>query len=158
MCIRDRSVADDGIHNLTTQPLAKSLLLREPPKHTGGSLQLDGESVLDAAIRITRTMNSDVLAIQGPPGTGKTYTGANIILDLVASGKRVGVTAVSNKAIDALLDKVVEVAEERGQDITCFKKGTARDDYDGPVKYIGCLLYTSPSPRDRQKSRMPSSA
>ena len=25
-------------------------------------------------------------------------------------------------------------------------------------KYSGCLLYTSPSPRDRQKSRMPSSA
>ena len=27
-----------------------------------------------------------------------------------------------------------------------------------PVFVIGCLLYTSPSPRDRQKSRMPSSA
>ena len=25
-------------------------------------------------------------------------------------------------------------------------------------KYYDCLLYTSPSPRDRQKSRMPSSA
>ena len=25
-------------------------------------------------------------------------------------------------------------------------------------KKLGCLLYTSPSPRDRQKSRMPSSA
>ena len=25
-------------------------------------------------------------------------------------------------------------------------------------QYYGCLLYTSPSPRDRQKSRMPSSA
>ena len=24
--------------------------------------------------------------------------------------------------------------------------------------YVACLLYTSPSPRDRQKSRMPSSA
>ena len=24
--------------------------------------------------------------------------------------------------------------------------------------YLACLLYTSPSPRDRQKSRMPSSA
>ena len=24
--------------------------------------------------------------------------------------------------------------------------------------FMGCLLYTSPSPRDRQKSRMPSSA
>ena len=29
-------------------------------------------------------------------------------------------------------------------------------EFDGGVK--GCLLYTSPSPRDRQKSRMPSSA
>ena len=26
------------------------------------------------------------------------------------------------------------------------------------VEGVGCLLYTSPSPRDRQKSRMPSSA
>ena len=26
------------------------------------------------------------------------------------------------------------------------------------AQYLGCLLYTSPSPRDRQKSRMPSSA
>ena len=26
------------------------------------------------------------------------------------------------------------------------------------TQYYGCLLYTSPSPRDRQKSRMPSSA
>ena len=26
------------------------------------------------------------------------------------------------------------------------------------TSYIPCLLYTSPSPRDRQKSRMPSSA
>ena len=27
-----------------------------------------------------------------------------------------------------------------------------------PAKCTDCLLYTSPSPRDRQKSRMPSSA
>ena len=30
--------------------------------------------------------------------------------------------------------------------------------YHGRVKAVACLLYTSPSPRDRQKSRMPSSA
>ena len=29
--------------------------------------------------------------------------------------------------------------------------------FEGP-QLKGCLLYTSPSPRDRQKSRMPSSA
>ena len=28
----------------------------------------------------------------------------------------------------------------------------------GFIKMLNCLLYTSPSPRDRQKSRMPSSA
>ena len=28
----------------------------------------------------------------------------------------------------------------------------------GGPGFMGCLLYTSPSPRDRQKSRMPSSA
>ena len=30
--------------------------------------------------------------------------------------------------------------------------------YDLPDDYIPCLLYTSPSPRDRTRSRMPSSA
>ena len=33
-----------------------------------------------------------------------------------------------------------------------------REDDDDPVVVVDCLLYTSPSPRDRQKSRMPSSA
>ena len=33
--------------------------------------------------------------------------------------------------------------------------GTLRREMEGTK---GCLLYTSPSPRDRQKSRMPSSA
>ena len=29
---------------------------------------------------------------------------------------------------------------------------------DGVAEYLDCLLYTSPSPRDRTRSRMPSSA
>ena len=33
-----------------------------------------------------------------------------------------------------------------------------KDFNEGIVQNITCLLYTSPSPRDRQKSRMPSSA
>ena len=46
--------------------------------------------------------------------------------------------------------------------------GTVRNDYELITRYremvlqpecdSACLLYTSPSPRDRQKSRMPSSA
>ena len=32
------------------------------------------------------------------------------------------------------------------------------ENFVSEVQYTDCLLYTSPSPRDRQKSRMPSSA
>ena len=32
------------------------------------------------------------------------------------------------------------------------------DKLDRRAQYVGCLLYTSPSPRDRTRSRMPSSA
>ena len=43
--------------------------------------------------------------------------------------------------------------------ISVFSFGTADDNgITTPTMSIGCLLYTSPSPRDRQKSRMPSSA
>ena len=39
--------------------------------------------------------------------------------------------------------------------ISYLKKHPEMELYD---EYKDCLLYTSPSPRDRQKSRMPSSA
>ena len=47
---------------------------------------------------------------------------------------------------------VISLQEELLRKIVLEEKLTAEH------KYIGCLLYTSPSPRDRQKSRMPSSA
>jgi uncharacterized protein len=52
------------------------------------------------------------LAIQGPPGSGKTWCGARMILDLVASGRKVGVTANSHKVIGKLLDEVVRASAE----------------------------------------------
>ena len=40
-----------------------------------------------------------------------------------------------------------------------FDKPKIQTDHDYDLVVVGgCLLYTSPSPRDRQKSRMPSSA
>ena len=50
-------------------------------------------------------------------------------------------------------------ADEMGVDIiqNCEVKGIKRNG-DSVEGIETCLLYTSPSPRDRQKSRMPSSA
>ena len=54
-----------------------------------------------------------------------------------------------------------------GRGFTAFVPGHAdarlfayigREWLSGVIPYVDCLLYTSPSPRDRQKSRMPSSA
>ena len=39
-----------------------------------------------------------------------------------------------------------------------LEQETVAIEVPGLSLYYGCLLYTSPSPRDRQKSRMPSSA
>ena len=49
-------------------------------------------------------------------------------------------------------------AESRPNTLINSGEGVYVYDSDGNRLLDGCLLYTSPSPRDRQKSRMPSSA
>ena len=48
--------------------------------------------------------------------------------------------------------KLQEMANSQGKSLGSKIKA------QGKAEEEGCLLYTSPSPRDRQKSRMPSSA
>ena len=61
-----------------------------------------------------------------------------------------------------MLDKVFGGDGGRGGDIYLQGDENIFDlsfyDYGHKYKTDNCLLYTSPSPRDRQKSRMPSSA
>ena len=75
-----------------------------PPAES--SLVAEGEAPLDAVLRIAPGLDRSVLPVQGPPGSGKTYTGARMILDLLADGKRVGVTANSHKVVSNLLGAV----------------------------------------------------
>jgi len=96
---------------------ARSLLLRTPPcSEPGAPMVRDGETTLDAAIRLATTLEGRVLPIQGPPGAGKTYTGAHMIVELVAAGKSVGVVANSHKVIGNLLKAVDEAAAERAKE------------------------------------------
>src|SRR6185312_12689725 len=52
---------------------------------------------------LARALDRSYLLVQGPPGTGKTYPGARLIVDLIAQGHRVGVTALSHRAINKLV-------------------------------------------------------
>ena len=64
----------------------------------------------------------------------------------IGTGGPTGVYFQTGNAICKMLHKSA-ISAEHGR-----KKGTAK------AYRCTCLLYTSPSPRDRQKSRMPSSA
>ena len=68
------------------------------------TMDLDEQKALVAAL------DESYLFIQGPPGSGKTWTGARLIVSLIAAGKRVGVAALSHKAINNLLEEVERVA------------------------------------------------
>ena len=51
--------------------------------------------------------------------------------------------------------------ELKGKMVASYKRTKSLMSYYDPddiVKFYDCLLYTSPSPRDRTRSRMPSSA
>src|SRR5262249_24114671 len=58
------------------------------------------------------------LAIQGPPGSGKTTKGAELIVELVEQGKRVGITAHSH----AVIGNLIEAVGKRGAAVTVLQK------------------------------------
>ncbi len=132
-----RDMASDGFAAESARRAAFDLLRRVPPRletaaHRANVLSLfpqeDGaapedvvalvdlvapeETPLDAVRRIAPRLDRSVLPVQGPPGSGKTYTGARMILDLLADGKRVGVTANSHKVISNLLSAICRAAGE----------------------------------------------
>ena len=120
-------VAEHGIDSPGPWRAARDMLLRRPPsvgQAMNGPLQQDGETGLDAACRIVEAMDHGALAIQGPPGSGKTYTGARMVVRLVANGRKVGISANSHKVIGNFLRNIEDAAAEAGVPIRCIQKVT----------------------------------
>lgn len=93
----------------------RELLMRRPPHLTDGEpLRCPNEEPVDAACRIVPRLDRSVLPVQGPPGSGKTFLGAEVVVELVKLGRKVGVTANSHRVVGNLLDAVHERAEFRG--------------------------------------------
>lgn len=51
-------------------------------------------------------LKNRITVVTGPPGTGKSHTIVNVLCSLLAQGKRVLVTAQTDKALESLLDKI----------------------------------------------------
>ena len=114
-------------HEANIQPAIRGFILRDHPKITGLTpgehIVGDSESLVDGTIRAVSNLNESVLCIQGPPGCGKTHVSAHAIIDLIKNGKRVGVSSNSHKAIINLLNKVSEIAQDKGASVSGIKIG-----------------------------------
>lgn len=121
-------VADHGLGGDGAYQAARDLLLRLPPRVGGQALHHEGETAVDAAVRLCAHLEGGVLPIQGPPGAGKTFTGAHMICELVRLGKTVGITANSHKVIRNLIDEVIKLADEKGIDLHCCQKPDEMED------------------------------
>lgn len=104
----------------------EAILRREPPRvaglTAGAPLRLRSETALAAALRACRGLQGSYLFVQGPPGTGKTWTASRLILDALDRGLRVGVSALSHKAINNLLQGVEQAAAELGRPLRGWKR------------------------------------
>jgi uncharacterized protein len=127
-------VIAEGIEGPGRHRAARELVLGLAPRVTGvapgEALVREGADVTATARALALRLDDTVLPIQGPPGTGKTYTAARMILDLVADGCRVGVTAQSHRVIENLLEAVVDAAGREGRVLSI---GHRNDDDDRPA-------------------------
>ena len=81
------------------------------------------------------SLDGSYLFVQGPPGSGKTWQGAKAAIALMRAGRRVGVTALSHKAIGNLLRGIEAEAERQGFRFRGRKKSSAGDEdtrFEGP--------------------------
>jgi len=132
-------VARNGVDAAGHFRAGRDLLLRRRPRLAGSETleALAGEEVKNTACRIASTLEDSVFAIQGPPGAGKTFTGARMICDLVKSGKKIGVTALSHKVIRHLLEEVADAAKEmKTRGVRCMQRTEA----EGPTADIAIAL------------------
>lgn len=97
-----KELAETWLDSGDIPPCLRRLLLRQPPRVDG----VDPGAPLSDVHQAVPAMRESTLAIQGPPGTGKTYTASRLIKQLIESGKRVGITSNSRKAIINLFEGI----------------------------------------------------
>jgi len=131
----------------TLKTCIEHFLLRQRPaffKDYGDDLSKWADSILDSLILAVSELNNSYFCIQGPPGTGKTYSGARVINALVLQGKKIGIASNSHKAVNNMLEAVIDDMNERDIDEMVGKVHNKNDD----LLYENERLILKKSPKD----------
>jgi predicted RecB family nuclease len=119
--LADSMRAGDGRY-----PALRAILAREHPRirglAPGARIQTTDLAAMQA---LALGLDASYLFLQGPPGTGKTWTGARIVVHLLAHGRRIGIAAQSHKAIHNLLAEIEKVVRATGLRFKGLKKASA---------------------------------
>ena len=100
---------------------------------------------------------------------GSAAQAADMKIGLVTDVGRVNDRSFNQSAWQGVLEACEQLGGEEGKDCKYIETRDAKDyadnigqfveaEFDVVVSVGFCLLYTSPSPRDKRQSRMPSSA
>jgi uncharacterized protein len=108
-------VSENQIHSSDpSYRAARDLLMRIKPRL---SHSISTDNSLDRFKKMALALDYSVLPVQGPPGAGKSYSASKMVLELVKSGKKVGITALSHKVISNLLQKISEDSKNENLEI-----------------------------------------
>ncbi|KAL1511143.1 hypothetical protein AB1Y20_005962 [Prymnesium parvum] len=128
-----KSLLQTAAHLVATQPPSAAfleVLSRRPanllPPTEGKGGVAEGDAAAAAAVDAVLRLDDSYLCVQGPPGTGKTHTGARAICELVLRGRRVGVMAVSHRAIANLMERALRMLSDAGVATHAIKLGGAK--------------------------------
>jgi predicted RecB family nuclease len=105
------------------------ILRRDYPRFICGTGVGDDPDEVARAIDAIGRLDCSHLMIQGPPGAGKTFLASHAVIEMLARGKRLGVSSHSHKAINNLLVEVEKVAIARGVSFRGIKKSSYEEQF-----------------------------
>jgi uncharacterized protein len=117
--------AKDVLDGTSRYSALRDILEKALPKRQGDVPVSVDRDLLASTLASVLNLDNSYLFVQGPPGAGKTYTCAHVIVQLIRHGKRVGVAANSHQAIQNLLRKIEELADQQGVKFSGINKSSS---------------------------------